>query len=236
MTHSPRMPDADQASRQGRGCLFWGLVSVGILAIIFIVSLGIAMYRMHTLAEGLTAKEPAEMPEISVSESEAEAVADKTGRLMQAIETGNARTFRFDQDDVNTLIETNPAFKELRGKVYVRIRDGIVTADASIPLKGVPTMGSRYLNGTITVDVSCRDGVLEVYPTDVRVKGESLPEAVMKDVRTTNFAARVYENPDAVGIVKQLEQCTVEDDHIVIRTREGVVDAPPRPGPPKKTP
>jgi hypothetical protein len=75
-------------------------------------------------------------------------------------------------DEINTLISSN---QNLKGRVYVSIGEGQVTADVSIPTDAIPGANGRFFNGSVTLDVSLEEGVLIVTVNAAKVNDENVP-------------------------------------------------------------
>lgn len=203
-----------------RGCLFWGCLSVVCVLVLCAVLVGVAMMRLKTFAETITTTEPEPVPAYEATAEDTETAQTKLQALQAAVKDATAGTFRFNGSDLNTLVATLPDCQQLRGRAYFEIDGDELAAQASFPLDDVPGMAGRYLNGRIALDVNCENGILEVYARDIQVKGQPIPEKLMADLSKINLAQKVYENPAALEMLKQIEQIEIKDGTVTIQTRE----------------
>ena len=206
--------------RQGKGCLFWGCLGVSIVALLVMIIVGIVVFRVRQVAMHFTDTQPAKIPVVQVEDSEAKKAEGKFGELSAVLKDPQASgTFTFDAEEINTFIATIPDCKALRGKAQIRIEDNRLLADTSLPLDQIPGMKGRYLNGTIGLNVTCENGVLQVRATDVTVKGEPLPEELMSKLAGKNLAKDAYDNPKATDVIKRVDYITIEDGKLKVRLR-----------------
>ena len=155
-----------------------------------------------------------ELPVVVYDDEELKGLHQQVESLKTAIEEKRpADSLVLTADDINAMIAQE---EELRGKVFVRIDEGQVSGDLSIPLDEFPGMSGRYFNGSITMNVSLQDGVLVVTVDDASVNGESVPEQFMQGLRKQNLAAEAYKNTDAVKVLQRIERLEISGDTIVL--------------------
>lgn len=119
-------------------------------------------------------------------------------------------------NEINALLHSNEA---LRGRAHVVIADGKIQAKVSIPTDQVPGGKGRYFNADAEIEVSMTGGILVIKLVDAKVKGESLPEAVMASLKEQNFAEEAYDDVDTAEILQCFESIEVIDDAIHLRLR-----------------
>jgi len=120
-------------------------------------------------------------------------------------------------EEINALIA---AEEQLRGRVFVRIEEGRVFGEVSIPTDMIPGGGGRFFNADAEFDVSMRDGILEVRLTDASVKGERIPEAVLEGFSQENLAKDVYKDRENAEMLRKFESIEVVDDSIVLKLKK----------------
>ncbi|QDT06380.1 hypothetical protein K227x_47890 [Rubripirellula lacrimiformis] len=120
-------------------------------------------------------------------------------------------------DDINALIAKE---KQLRGKLLVRIEDGKITGDISVPTDSfIPGSKGRYFNGSGTFDVSLDEGVLMVRLVSAEVKGEPLPDTFMEAMKSENLAKEIYKDEKGAKAIRRFESIQVEGDKIIARLK-----------------
>lgn len=120
-------------------------------------------------------------------------------------------------DEINALIAEQ---KELRGRAHVRIEEGTIRGEVSIPTDMLPRGEGRYFNASAIFDVSMEDGILIVRITDATVKGEPVPGPILEAFRQQNLARDLYQDPKNARLLRKFESVSVEDDQIVMKLRQ----------------
>ena len=110
----------------------------------------------------------------------------------------------------------------MKGKLYVSFEGDQVKGEVSVPLEeiGLTMFKGRYLNGSATLNLGLREGVLIVTPQTLIVKGNPVPEVYMQEIRKQNFAAGLTNQPDAVAVLKGLQDIQVKEGKVVIVPKE----------------
>ncbi|TWU48131.1 hypothetical protein [Rubripirellula reticaptiva] len=237
-------------TKNGR-CLLFGCVGVFVGGLLLIVCAGFATYStVRKQVEKYTSTQPMELPTVQYSEEKltelenrlesfqstlevddstdqespgsAESVAASTGEVAAANDTENIaspREIRLSADDINALIAKE---EKLRGKVLVRIDDGKVSGDISLPTDSfLPGSKGRYFNGSGTFDVSLEDGVLMVRLVSASVNDEPIPDAFLNGIKDENLAKEIYKNEKNAKIIRRFDSIRVEDDKIIAKLKDG---------------
>lgn len=200
------------------GCLIGGCLGVMGLGVLLVVGsgLGLYFYAKSELTK-YTAETPRELPKIEYSQEELRSLTDRFESLQKSIqEAKTPDTLILTADDINGLIGQD---ENLKGRVYVKIADGKVSADVSFPADIVPGGQGRYFNGSVSANVSMENGVLIVTVADAEVNGERLPEIFLEPLRQENLAKDVDKNPENAEMLRRFESLTIENDRIILKTR-----------------
>jgi len=128
---------------------------------------------------------------------------------------------RLTAREINALIAAEP---DLRGRVYVDIKDGRITGKVSFPTDFLPAADGRYFNADADFDVFMRNGILIVQMVDARVNGEQIPETVRQALASENLAKEFSQDPQQAEILRQFESIEVVDDMIVLKLRSNQVE------------
>jgi hypothetical protein len=116
--------------------------------------------------------------------------------------------------DLNALISRHPRFKK---KLFVKIDQGVITGELSLPLDGfVPGGEGRFFNGAGQFDVSLQEGELIVQLVDATVAGQPIPPAVMAGIRKQNLAEKFQEDAKLSRMLKKFEQIEVDGDRVIL--------------------
>ena len=210
------MPE-EQKTR--KGCFVWGCITMIALALMLSGVVGLFLLKARRLRDQLTATEPQSVPIAQTPAPKARQLAREYNHIKNAIENGRPTTLRLTAEELNQMIATVPHLKDFKGRAHFSIEDDQIKAVASIPLDQLPGFQGRYLNGNFDLAVRCQNGVLEVYATNVTVKGNPIPTRIMNKLRNQNLAQKLYEDPKTVEKLKNIESVNVENGSLTIVTR-----------------
>ncbi|MFG0264286.1 MAG: hypothetical protein ACF8AM_03930 [Rhodopirellula sp. JB055] len=127
------------------------------------------------------------------------------------------RELRLTSEEINALISSN---EDLRGKAFVRIEDGRLYGQVTLPTDQIPGGKGRYFNADAEFEVSMDNGVLVVRLTSASVKGEPIPEAFMEGFSQQNLAKDAYDDVETAELLRKFDKIEVVDDAIVLRLRD----------------
>ncbi len=230
MSESQLSPNFVKPSKQFPwGCLLGGCATVFLLMIGLAIGTTIAgFYFYKGQVAKYTSETPKELPTIEYSPDEIKEITTRIESFKQTIEKGDSPPpMILTGDDINAMISQN---EDLRGKVFVRIDNGEVTADVSFPMDAFPGAKGRFFNGSVTADVSLENGVLIVTLDDAEVNGQPVPKQLIDAMRKENLAKDLYKTPEIAKTLSKFESLLIDDEKIVLTpkaTRE-VTEAIPK--------
>ncbi|MEW6355890.1 MAG: hypothetical protein AB1696_06180 [Planctomycetota bacterium] len=205
--------------RQGRGCFFYGCLTVVVLLLLLVAIVGGTAYWGYKKLLSYTSDKPMEIPTIEATAADYEALKARIDAFTKAADQVQQAEIELTATDINTLIAHDPEWKEVHGKAYVKIEGDEMKADASIPLGEIPGFKGRYLNGTLGINVSLQDGELEVKPKTLVVKDKSVPKQIMDQLRQQNWADETNQDDDAMKVIRKLESIEIKDGKIKVKSR-----------------
>jgi hypothetical protein len=212
------------------GCLIGGCLTVIVLMLGGVVATGLAgVWFYKTQVNKYTSPEPRSIPQVEVSEEEIAAIKEKIETFHDRIEKGEqAEQLILTADDINALISGD---KNLKGRVFVKIGEGQISAEVSIPTDEIPGAGGRFFNGSVTADAELSNGVLIVTVADAEVNGISVPEEIMSGIRDENLAKDLYKDPDVAKSLAKFESLVIENDRIILTPKpaESLPESVPQP-------
>lgn len=211
-------PPKEKKSRLG---LYLGIGCLGFL--LLMVALGYLGYRgvkgvISGFVEEYTDTEPRALPEVLMNEEDARRVTAAFEDFKRAVKLDQPTDpLVLTGDDINLLIHSDPSWKALKGKVYITIEGDNIRGEVSFPLDEIGGfVKGRYLNGSAVFSVALLDGRLLVFVNAIEVKGEALPEAFMKQLRTENLAKDANENEDTAAFIEKLDAIFVKGSQLII--------------------
>lgn len=229
-THDPEFynapkyaPETPPVVAKQHGCFFYGCIIASILAVLFLILVGVIGYFSYRFAtrmvEQYTSTSPREIPTVEMPEADREALKKRFEDFRKAVNEGTPTdTLVLTSDDINALIEDDA---DLKGKVHVKIEGDEVKAEISIPLEkiGLAMLRGRYLNGEADVKASLVNGVLIVTLDSVEVNGKPFPEEFMQPLREQNLAKDMYKDQKNAEMLRRLEKLEIKDGKIILRVR-----------------
>ena len=199
-------------------------LAIGCLTVILLTTAGgFFAYRaaksfVLKLSDQYASTSPAQLPKVDVSDQEAAAVLQRVEAFSKALKAGQAAPeLALTARDINVLIQKNPAWSSVAGKVYVTIENDRIHGDASIPLDKVGGfLKGRWLNGAATFRVDTAAGRLLVFMDAMTVRGKPIPEQFMAGIRGKNLAEDATKKPETDALLQKLEAITVRDGKLII--------------------
>ncbi|MEN0110259.1 MAG: hypothetical protein AAF805_06010 [Planctomycetota bacterium] len=254
---SPPGGEPPREDRRGRGCLFYGCLSVAIgLALLIAAAVFAAWYGLRQVRENFTAAEPVEIPVVELPDERVEALqqrfeairriadpdaaADDNAAEEAADEPANdegvdppaepaPREVSLSAEELNAMIATQ---RELRGRVFVRIEDGRIGGDLSLPLDDLPLLDGRFFNARVDFDVAVEGGELIVRLADAEVNGTQVPTEILDQLAEKNLAEDAADEPGLRRFLDRVESLRVEGDRVVLRIHDPNAPAESEPGEP----
>jgi hypothetical protein len=208
-------PQFAQKKRFPWGCLLGGCLTVFLIMVIGTGTAGYMGYRYYVgQVNKYTSTEPADIPKIEKSKEESEAVQKRFEDFKDALTKNESPPpLVLTADEINALISNN---KDLKGRLYVSIADGAISAQASIPAEMIPGGKGRYFNGRVSLKASLENGVLIVTLDDAEVNGEPLPAQILDAIRNENLAKDAYKDAKSAEFLRKFERLTIENDKIIL--------------------
>jgi hypothetical protein len=216
-------PEPPQVLPKQRGCFFYGCIIASILAVLFVILMGVMAfltYRfVNQLVDQYTSTTPQQLPKVEMPADKLQALKDRVEAFKKAVDAGTpTEPLILSSDDLNALIEENADFK---GTVYVKIEGDEIKGQVSFPLDKlqIGMVKGRYLNGEANLKASLSNGVLIVTLDSIEVNGKRPPDEMMKGIREQNLAKDAYKDPKDAEMIRKLESLEVKDGKIIIKVR-----------------
>jgi hypothetical protein len=213
----------DQPPKRSRGCFFYGCITGVVLLLMVLGTLMLGLHYLKKMVNRYTDTRPMELPVVQMSPAEIAQVKQRFEAFQQTVREQHAtKPLMLTADDVNALIASGGEQDALKGKVYVRLEGDQLKGEVSVPLQdvGVSMLKGRYLNGSVTFNLSFRDGMLSLTPQTIQVKGEPLPEVYLREIRKQNLAGALTNDPGTAAMLKGLEEIQVKEGALVIAPKQ----------------
>jgi hypothetical protein len=211
-------PPEFQQQPKSRGCLYGCLFVVGAgIALLLCAGIGTYFFVSSQVTK-YTSSNPAELPTVEFEPEELAKLETRVSTFSEAIESGEAPT----EDLVLTAKELNGLLTKedaLKGKVFIKIEEGQLSGEVSIPADVFPGGKGRFFNGNASFEVSMDNGILIVTLTDAEVNGEKLPQKFVDAMAQQNLAKDIYNDPKNAKILRRFDDISIEGDKIILRAR-----------------
>ena len=211
---------------KNRGCLFYGCLSLTVIALLVVLLGIVAYFVVKKTTEGwirdFTETTPAQIERPTYTRTQTDALQARLASFKQALDSGtNLLEMILTADDLNALISTQ---RELRDKLLIKIEGDQMRGEISMPLKdfGPLKMNGRYLNGTVTFKISLANGALDVRLQDVQVKGRPLPGMVLSEFKKKNLAQDYQKDPQTAADIAKFETVQVTNSTVILRNKVAV--------------
>lgn len=197
------------------GCLLGGCFTVTLLMVGLVVAAGFGTYRYYQqqLAQ-YTSTEARQLPVVDIAPEELKELETRVETFQEKVDKGEApETLVLTSDELNALISQQ---EKLRGRVFVTIEDGLIQAEVSFPTDGIPGAQGRFFNGSAGIDAAIENGELVVKLDSAEVNGQSVPEAIMVQLRKENLAKEINKNPEIAKTIAKFERLVIEGDKLIL--------------------
>jgi len=217
MDQPPPVAGATQQSqKKPKGCFFWGITTLVIIVVCVGGCTAFLAYFVRSQVLRFTSTEQIAVKKYELKPGEYQALEKRFDEFSKAADKAEPARLEISEDDLNAFIAGNPDTKGASGKAHARIEGSEVLLDVSIPLDGIPTLGGRYFNGTLGVELGIVQGRLVVFPQTAIVNGEAVPEEVMQQFRKEDLFKNQRKSGPLAEFLEKAKTLEVRDGKIVL--------------------
>ena len=224
-------------ARKKRGCLFYGCLTLVILAILIGVAgffaVRYALNKVTALIEQYTDPAPVALPQAELSAGDYEQLQGRLAEFQEALDgRKEGPPLALTAAELNALIANHPSTKEWKDRLRVTIDGDQVKGQVSLPLDGIANMPflsrlkGRYLNGSTVLKASLENGLLDVHMMSLETKGVKPPEEIMAQLRAENLAKGLQNQPEIAANLRKLESLEIKDGVVTLRAKPPPATAP----------
>jgi len=228
-----------EKSKSGWGCLSGGCLAFLIVLLLLLGALGAVGFLLYQKAREYTSVEAASIPVFDATPERMREVNGRVEVFKKAVESNSEADLELSGDDINVLIAGEKAMK---GKVYIRMTNGLLYVDASVPLTQVTGFSDRFLNGTVSFDASVENGKPRLSPKSIDLNGKKLPkefEQSAADGFSNGFVGELEKNPNTRDFFSRVKSLKIDGDKMRIHIVPGSPQeksGSPGPAPAEKSP
>jgi hypothetical protein len=214
-SHTSASPQGAQQKK--RGCLFYGCITVIVLALGIVLATWLFFSQVVRPFFGQYASE----------QTVALAPSAVTPDLIATVET-RVRTFAesiaahrpteplvLDEADLNALLAHLPQIAPIAQYLRVSIEDDRLRGEFALPLNGLG-YADKFLNLSGTFRASLEYGLLSLTAESATVNGEPLSESVVAELQRQNLAADLLRNPEVAKVLRELKAIEVSGGRVIV--------------------
>jgi hypothetical protein len=214
---------ADTQRKRGRGCLFYVLLAAAILVVMLALGAFFGLRYAHGLVNRLTDAQPATLPTVQLPETRMFQLHDKVDTFRDSVRDGDPTPpLELSSDELNALIETDPAFAVVKNHLFVTITNSQLSAQISFRAEdlGLPRLRGRYVNATGIFHVAIATNELQITAVSLSVRGEPIPRNIMREVAAENLADKFNQDPKASAAIQKLQSIEVKDGKLIVTPKK----------------
>lgn len=208
----------DPQQRRRRGCLFFfGLAAVVLIVVLLGVYLGFRYAK--GIVNQLTDTEPLHLPSVHLPQAQMFQLHDRVETFQDSVRDGEPTgPLELSADEVNALIETDPALAALKNHAYVSFDGNQLRAQVSFPAEdlGLAALRGRYINANGVFDAALTNDQLRITALSLTAKGKPVARHVMRRIAAQNLAARFNEDPRAGAGLKKIQSIEIKNGKLII--------------------
>jgi len=216
----------DQTKSKKRGCFFYGCIVSLVILTLVLIAVGTAAFFGYRAVKNIamqytdTAAQP--LPKPQLSPEEVQGVQERFAAFRDGVKSGKAvAPLVLTGEEVNALLTDASVPEWLRDRVYVKAEGDEVKGQISLALDGLgfSMLKGRYLNGAAVFKVSLENGVLVAHIESLEVKGKTVPDEFMSELRKHNLAQDVMKDAEAAAVFQKLQSIEVKDGAVTIKAK-----------------
>ena len=209
----------EPTTKPRRGCFHFGCIAGLILMLVMLVGGLIGLYYAKKMFNDFTDTKPAQLPQVQMSPAEIDRLEQRLDTFRAAIRSGKpTEPLTLSADEINALMQNDPDFSALKGKLYVTFEADQIKGQLSLAMQevGLSIFKGRYLNGTGTFSLSLQRGRILLHLLTFAVKNKHVPEVYMQEIRKHNFAENFNSNPRAKAALDRLQDIKIHEGKLTV--------------------
>lgn len=214
-------PATPPAKRQGKGCIFYGCLTVIVLVVVALVAVYFGVKSgVDNIVEQYTTTNSLSFAEVQLSEEEATAVQERVDEFIENLEQGEpAEPLALTGDEINALFAYDPDMSAWKERIRVSIEGDQIQGQISIPLSVFPwpiKREDRYLNGEAVLQPQLSNGKFDVKFESVTIKGEKLPQEFIAELNKQDVSQQISQEPENQELFSKFSSIRVEDGKLIL--------------------
>ncbi len=211
---------APPREKKKMGCVAWGCIILGILGVLGALVFGGAIYVGIQMISNIATGKSEETPVYEGTDAERSALQAKLTRLKTSFDNYTLDSENFNEQELNILISR---FPELKKRLYVTISDGVVHAQAVVPLG---LISSYFGNSTISLQIdsipTIADGKVDLQLKAIKYGDHQLDSATVSTIEdkvNDGLNKHIHDDDDLRATIKHIKAVNVDGKQISITTQ-----------------
>lgn len=239
----PNQPGYPPPPRQRMGCFAKGCLTVVVVVMLLGMLLGVAGWYMFRNVTSFVSQTPVSIRTYPATEAQYQNVIGRYTAFIKALNAGQTATLSLSTDDLNTLIARDPEFRNIRGKMYMELKDGEIVAESSFPIEDKNRSGRSqqgYFNGRVFFSASYSGGEATMRVRKVEsMDGKPMSDGMLwmfNQIDIGKLFTQAMRDERRKGsawaeAMAKVQKVVVDKDHIVANALEGTPSSNPVPLP-----
>jgi len=204
-------------AKKGRGCFFYGCITLMVLAIIAAVAILIGVrYGYKYARDHFTSTKPLAVPPVALSTDQGARVTQRVEDFQKELRAGTAKApLELSSDELDYYVR-NSNTNGLNDNIHLTIVNDHIHAQMSIPLdmQG-PTFFGRFFNGEADVPLKLQDGTVSFQLQNPRVNGRPPPGWLLR-VMNQNLQWNPVPGDGQSGGITNIDKIEIRDDKLIL--------------------
>lgn len=227
------MPDSTQ--KQGRGCFFYGCLSVVLIFIGVLAGVYFGTRKAVKMAvAAFTTNAPAVIPKLDLSTADREALVRSIQQQANAaLRAGGTASIALGEKELNALLAQSSQSAAYASQFYLRPTGTQLQAQVSLPLDQFELWKSftrklrakdlegRFFNGVALLETGVTNGALRLIVKDLLVNGKSLPGEFTGRLKNFDLTANARADANTQALLSRVQDVAVRDGKVVIQLTPG---------------
>lgn len=203
---------------KGRGCFFYGCLSVVAIVLVAIVAGVVGVRIAYTKGvERFTTTNSVAVAPVKLSTNQGEPVLKRLNDFTTDVKSGKAvEPIELTGDELDYVVRNSESGSKLRNSMHLMITNDQLRAQISLPLDmiGWEKLKGRYFNGDATFDARVENGVLTVDVKSAEMNGQALPAEVTAGMKNINWQPQPHEA--SADLFRNLEKVEIKDGKMIL--------------------
>jgi hypothetical protein len=207
-------------SKKGRGCLFYGCLTVAMISVIGVISIFfIGRYAVKQLTDKFTSKTPVAVEPVKLSSGEGSKAVSRLETFTQLLQQKKADgPIEFSSDELDYIIRNGPQSAQLKDVLHITITNNEIHGQLSVPLGMIsPAFNGRYFNGDATFGLSLQNGAMVIQPTSISANGINVsPQMLAQFTAQQSLRYPQENNQPGSALITNLSKIEIKNDKILL--------------------